>query len=48
MKVKWFACFTLGEGLQNKSVNFDAEVAAQNKGKEVHAAPQAQPVVVET
>lgn len=46
--MKRFVRFTLGEGLQKKNVDFDAEVAAQNKGKEVPAAPYEQPVVVET
>ncbi|XP_074350973.1 polyprotein of EF-Ts, chloroplastic isoform X2 [Apium graveolens] len=48
MKVKRFARFTLGEGLEKKSVDFAAEVAAQTTAKEVPAAPKEQPAVVET
>lgn len=48
MKVKRFARFTLGEGLEKKSVDFAAEVAAQTTAKEVPAPPKEQPAVVET
>ncbi|KAK1354780.1 Elongation factor Ts, mitochondrial [Heracleum sosnowskyi] len=48
MKVKRFARFTLGEGLEKKSVDFAAEVAAQTTAKEVPAQPKEQPAVVET
>ncbi|WOG94371.1 hypothetical protein DCAR_0313665 [Daucus carota subsp. sativus] len=48
MKVKRFARFTLGEGLEKKSVDFAAEVAAQTTAKEIPAPPKEQPAVVET
>lgn len=48
MKVKRFVRFNLGEGLEKRSVDFAAEVAAQTAAKQVPAPPKEHPAAVET
>lgn len=48
MKVKRFVRFNLGEGLEKKSVDFAAEVAAQTAAKQAPVAPKEEPAVTET
>lgn len=48
MKVKRFVRFNLGEGLEKKSIDFAAEVAAQTAAKQVPAPPKEQPAATET
>ncbi|XP_050369493.1 polyprotein of EF-Ts, chloroplastic [Argentina anserina] len=48
IKVKRFVRFNLGEGLEKRSQDFAAEVAAQTAAKKVPAAGKEQPAAVET